>query len=146
MLHISSIPISKLKMRAKYSHNSCLLWFGSQLNGSIYIHVKRHISRLCIFSRRWLAFFLTRSVSHFSKIVTRQPIWIFTFSWHSQRLVPSNIFKRCVLFLLTVQRRCFFVGPFLSFMFVYICLCHTALSVPCNLVVTCLGRADASYV
>ena len=49
MLHISSIPISKLKMRAKYSHNTCLFWFGSQLNGSIHINVKRLISRLCIF-------------------------------------------------------------------------------------------------
>ena len=78
---------------------------------------KRHISRLCIFFKTLLGFFPDK-ICH-SLFKKRQPIWIITFSWHSQRLVPSNMFKRCGIFLLTVPRRCFFCGPFLLFMFVY---------------------------
>ena len=40
--------------------------------------------------------------------------------------------------LLTVQRRCFFRGSFLLFMF---CICHAFLSVHCSLVITCWERA-----
>ena len=46
-----------------------------------------------------------------------------------------------VIFLPTVPRWCFFCGPFLLFVFCF-CLCHTVLSVPCSLVVTCLERTD----
>ena len=44
-------------------------------------------------------------------------------------------------FLLIVPRRCFFCGSFLLFLF-RVCLCHTVVSVPCSLVVTCGERAD----
>ena len=42
-------------------------------------------------------------------------------------------------FLLTIQRRCFFCGSFLLFIFR---VCHVFLFVHCSLVVTCLERAD----
>ena len=45
-----------------------------------------------------------------------------------------------IMFSLTVQRRCFFCGSFLLFVF-RVCLCHTVLYVPCRLVDTCWGRA-----
>ena len=35
----------------------------------------------------------------------------------------------------------YFVDPFLLFGF-RVCLCHTVLSVPCGLVITCCERAD----
>ena len=48
----------------------------------------------------------------------------------------------CVLrFLLTVRRRCFFCGSFLLVM-LDIGVCCAAMSVSCNIVVTCWERAD----
>ena len=45
------------------------------------------------------------------------------------------------VFLLTVQRRCFFCGSFLIVM-LHIGVCCAAISVPCSLAVTCWERAD----
>ena len=60
------------------------------------------------------------------------------------RLVPLNMFKpSSIFFLLTVQRRCFFCGSFVLFMF-HVCLYYAVLSVPCSLVLTCWGRAGLS--
>ena len=66
-------------------------------------------------------------------------------SFKKVRLVPSNMFKPSSNFL-TVPRRYFFRGSFLSFVF-RVCLCHTVLSVPCSLVVNCWeGRPLGSLV
>ena len=49
------------------------------------------------------------------------------------------MFKPSSIFLQTVQRRGFFCGSSLLFMF-HVCLCYAVLFVPCNLVVTCWGK------
>ena len=54
------------------------------------------------------------------------------------RMVPSNMFKPSSNVL---TDWCFFCGSFLLFVF-RVCLCHTVLSVPCSLVVTCKKMSD----
>ena len=56
-------------------------------------------------------------------------------------LIPLNIFKPSMDFLLIVPTRCFFCVSFLLFMF-HVCLYYTDLSVPCRLVITCWERVD----
>ena len=46
-----------------------------------------------------------------------------------------------IFFILTVPRQCFYVDHLFIIVF-RVCLCHTVLSVPCSLVVTCWERAD----
>ena len=46
-----------------------------------------------------------------------------------------------VIFLLTVPRWCFVCESLFLFVF-RVCLCHTFLSVPCSIMVTCWERAD----
>ena len=49
--------------------------------------------------------------------------------------------KVCRNISLTVPRRCFFCGSFLSVM-LHVDVCCAVISVPCSLVVTCWERAD----
>ena len=54
------------------------------------------------------------------------------------RLAPLNLFKPSI-FLLAVQRRYFFCGSFLLFV---LHVCHSVLSAPCSLLITCWKSAD----
>ena len=55
------------------------------------------------------------------------------------RLIPLNMCKPSVYFLLTLAKGYFFCGSFLLFI-VHACLCYIVLSVSCNLGITLLGK------